>query len=234
MDAIPIHIDRETDHLLLVHGDYDSGKRYYKELYWGKSKDNPQSFVKEENMPNDVLRIFKKLKSEFNIQGLISSDALEQRINQKVAVPESVSEQEVRRYVDYLDAPIHDFFKRSDMMRISNGVMFSELLEEMRNGDGAFVVSSGHDYTLFPIVCSLLRHCRDDEVMRKHGQWPTYGAHIIFEVWEEEGEGITDDDKRMVRVIRDREVVPLNGKEFIEIQELEAMWRDLLASRQTL
>merc|ERR1712087_78654 len=96
-------------------------------------------------------------------------------------------------------------------------------LEEMKSADGDFVVSSGHDYTVYPIMCSLMRHCRDKEVVQKHGQWPVYGAHIIFEVWVFGG-------KRMVRIIHDKQVLRLYGDEFMEISQLEATWRDLLTT----
>ena len=233
-NSIPIHLDREWDHLLIVNEIHRGAKEFYhgkNGMFWSYSDKNPQSVRRPENIPKEIKEIAEKLKLDYDIDGSVpysvDAGALRQRMKQNVGIPQTVSEEDVWKYINYFDRPIEKHFQRSDMLRIGYGVLLNELLEEIKKESGMFVVSSAHDWTVYPLMRALLRHC-SDEIKEKHGQWPSYAASIIFEVWE------TEDGKRMVRLIHDREVMPLDGREFIEIEEIEKMWRDIIMSRQML
>jgi len=156
--------------------------------------------------------------------------ALDTRLQQNVDVPTGIDRNDLRDYVQYMYARSRDgFFMRSDMLRISNGVLCDRLLRAMKYEDGKFVISSAHDFTLVTLLCSLYRQCRNEKLL----QWPPHASSIVFEVWEQ-----TNDEKkiqRMVRMLYNQQVIYINDQEeFIPLKDLENMWNDLLISEQTL
>ena len=231
-DAIPIYMDYPTDHRLWTN---INCKKYYKEFY------NVTHKLSDINtMTQEIKEIDKKLKDLYPMidsSGEIAN-ALFCRFKKDIDLPMEINKKDIEKYcVHFFDSVYNIFFSRNDMLRLSNGVLLTQLLESMRNERGKFVINSGHDFTIAPLMWSLLRNCKDKSLLKLH-HWPDYADNLIFEVWEFDINHNNDDDddenKRFVRILHNRKLLKINGKEFIELDDLQNMWRDLLASEQTL
>ena len=222
-DRIPIHIDQENEYFLYTN---PKCKKYYRNFFASFSK-------LTKTIPDEIKRIDERLTRFYGIGGVKLVNALNIRLKTNTDLPlmNIINRNEMEKFVNYFVDIAYNVFAKENMLRMSNGVLLGKLLNSFENDRDKFVINSGHDFTLAGLLWCLLRHCQDKDILDKHHSWPDYADSLIFEVWEYDN---NDNYIRKVRIIHNQDIMKINGKEFIELRQLETMWRDLLINYQTL
>eukprot|EP01084_Bolivina_argentea_P306266 529216_1 len=149
------------------------------------------------------------------------------RLEQQIDLPSSdvVTESELQEFVDFtFKRAMKIFSYNRNMIKLSSGVLLKKLIDNIKNERNKFVICSVHVETILLLLIALTNGMKVDF------KWPMYVSSVIIEVWENE---LNDGELgKYVRIFHDKELMKINGKEYIDIEELSKMWEDVMCDEE--
>eukprot|EP01084_Bolivina_argentea_P086175 155758_1 len=221
VNQIPVHIDIPNCVLR-----FPSSKIC--PLFAEKSKENELYVSKKLGWDNEFIKFKKDFLSFYNREiddidwNYLAASSICRLENKLDLPPENViTEIEIKNYINYVFRRAMKIYSLDrDIMRLSFAVLINKFLNGMKNKSDTFGIISGHDETIMLLLIAITN---GEEVDFK---WPKYLSAVIFEVWEKKL--ANKNIERYVKVFYDKKIMKINGKECIQISELEQMWGDLI------